>query len=368
MNNHKHLFYFDFLRIFACICVVFMHTASSSLVRVGGIGWEILNCVTSLAFCAVPLFFMMSGYLLLSSNKTCDIKNLFLHRLPRLLVPLAVWSTIASAWLSFENGKFCFLTFLKKTLSSVGTPVMPHFWFMYTLIAMYLISPFLARAIQSLDRKGHILLLSLCILSIASTGICNVIPYELYSKIVPLSLRSLKFFEGHLATFILGYYIGSLKKKIPSYIPVIACMGMTVFVAYLTSVLSNRNFAYIQNFQNQNGIFEVVIALCIFVLAKQTLDRQPGIFKKALSTLSALSFPIYLMHNVVLSFFEKTAVFRGGTLMTFLFTAIIFAVCALFLTAVSSIKGVCYLFCGVTIDSACDSCNLQYVFGKKITK
>ena len=62
--------YFDGLRIFAALCVIFMHTAAGPLRAGVNTDWHLLNVCTSLAFTAVPLFFMMSGYLLMTSRKT----------------------------------------------------------------------------------------------------------------------------------------------------------------------------------------------------------------------------------------------------------------------------------------------------------
>lgn len=89
MNERAHVEYFDWLRIIAALSVIFMHTAAGPLRAGINTGWHLLNVCTSLAFTAVPLFFMMSGYLLMTSRKTADISVLLRHRLPRLVVPLA---------------------------------------------------------------------------------------------------------------------------------------------------------------------------------------------------------------------------------------------------------------------------------------
>ena len=85
MNERAHVEYFDWLRIIAALSVIFMHTAAGPLRAGINTGWHLLNVCTSLAFTAVPLFFMMSGYLLMTSRKTADISVLLRHRLPRLL-------------------------------------------------------------------------------------------------------------------------------------------------------------------------------------------------------------------------------------------------------------------------------------------
>lgn len=69
MNERAHVEYFDWLRIIAALSVIFMHTAAGPLRAGINTGWHLLNVCTSLAFTAVPLFFMMSGYLLMTSGK-----------------------------------------------------------------------------------------------------------------------------------------------------------------------------------------------------------------------------------------------------------------------------------------------------------
>lgn len=101
MNERPHVDYFDGLRIFAALCVIFMHTAAGPLRAGVNTDWHLLNVCTSLAFTAVPLFFMMSGYLLMTSRKTADISVLLRHRLPRLVVPLAGWTVVAVLWQMF---------------------------------------------------------------------------------------------------------------------------------------------------------------------------------------------------------------------------------------------------------------------------
>ena len=101
MNERAHVEYFDWLRIIAALSVIFMHTAAGPLRAGINTSWHLLNVCTSLAFTAVPLFFMMSGYLLMTSRKTADISVLLRHRLPRLVVPLAGWTVVAVLWQMF---------------------------------------------------------------------------------------------------------------------------------------------------------------------------------------------------------------------------------------------------------------------------
>lgn len=78
----KHVYYFDYIRLIAAIGVIYMHTAAQPLRMTVNSDWHAMNIITCFAFTAVPLFFMMSGYLLLNSEKTADISFLVKKRLP----------------------------------------------------------------------------------------------------------------------------------------------------------------------------------------------------------------------------------------------------------------------------------------------
>ena len=58
----KRISFLDLLRVAASVFVVFMHTAARGLRTdpAGHTGWFVLAGLSSLAFCAVPLFFMIT--------------------------------------------------------------------------------------------------------------------------------------------------------------------------------------------------------------------------------------------------------------------------------------------------------------------
>lgn len=127
MNERPHVDYFDGLRIFAALCVIFMHTAAGPLRAGVNTDWHLLNVCTSLAFTAVPLFFMMSGYLLMTSRKTADISVLLRHRLPRLVVPLAGWTVVAVLWQALLGHTLTPGAIWARLVAALHGPAMIHF-------------------------------------------------------------------------------------------------------------------------------------------------------------------------------------------------------------------------------------------------
>lgn len=176
MNERPHVDYFDGLRIFAALCVIFMHTAAGPLRAGVNTDWHLLNVCTSLAFTAVPLFFMMSGYLLMTSRKTADISVLLRHRLPRLVVPLAGWTVVAVLWQALLGHTLTPGAIWARLVAALHGPAMIHFWYLYTLIALYALSPILYGGIQALGKSGRVYLFVLIAAVSVHTILTTVLP------------------------------------------------------------------------------------------------------------------------------------------------------------------------------------------------
>lgn len=309
MNERPHVDYFDGLRIFAALCVIFMHTAAGPLRAGINTGWHLLNVCTSLAFTAVPLFFMMSGYLLMTSRKTADISVLLRHRLPRLVVPLAGWTVVAVLWQMFLAHTLTPGAIWAQLVTALHGPVMVHFWYLYTLIALYALSPILYGGIQVLGKSGRVYLFVLAAAVSAHTILMTVLPDGAVQYVDLDIFDKLKIFGGHMATFVLGYLLGSCEKKIPNWLLALGAVVSLAVISVGTWVLTVRTGEFNQNFQNQSSGFEIVLAACIFLLCKQTCNRPPRAWVKAVTEpVVALSMAIYLMHNIFLSMLYSAGV------------------------------------------------------------
>ena len=83
--------HYDLLRIFASFMVVMLHVSAFywDKIQPQTEQWRALNLFDSAVRSCVPLFFMLSGALLLSQEGTADLSALFGRRLPKVLLPLA---------------------------------------------------------------------------------------------------------------------------------------------------------------------------------------------------------------------------------------------------------------------------------------
>lgn len=130
----------DYLRIFACFMVIFLHVAAQnwSSVDVTGKQWHVFNLYDSAVRSSVPLFLMLSGKLLLSRADDFSMKKFFRKNITKLLVVYFIWSffyaidTVGIAEILKGN-------YQKLIAYTVGSKF--HLWYLSTLISIYLLLP-----------------------------------------------------------------------------------------------------------------------------------------------------------------------------------------------------------------------------------
>ncbi len=360
MKEKQHIYYFDYLRIIAAISVIFMHTAAGPLRGAIDADWHITNVLTSFAFTAVPLFFMMSGYLLISSEKTSDVNLLLKKRLPRLVLPLVGWTVVAILWSMFLARDFSLVSLYNRILSSFHTPASVHMWYMYTLIALYMISPVLSGGIRNLDKKGKIFIAVLAILPSVKIIGSMLLPSFADPYLKLDFITKMEFFGGHLCSFVLGYFLGSIKKKISNFILVPSAVAVLSVIVVGTYLLTVKSGEYNQAYQHQAAGFEVLLAAIIFLIFKQSFNKQ-SLFTKRVP-LVALSLSIYLMHNILLSMMFSVGVAPSNIINILVITLVNLLICFLVMKTVATVKPLCFIATGIPYAEACKTCNWIYTY------
>lgn len=355
--RRPHIWYFDYLRVMAMICVIFMHVAAGPLRADMTLGWHLTNINTSFAFTAVPLFFMMSGYLLLHDKRTQDVSTLR-RRVLKLLFPLVFWSVAAAAWLTWLNERTV-RGFLQRCIAGLHEPVMVHMWFLYTLIAFYLIAPILYGGLNALDKQGKrffVVLIVLVLVQSTATSFWPNAGIDLFD--------TLRLFNGHLSAFLLGYFLGEWERRVPNWLLLTVGFADLFVIIVGTTYLTVKNAAYTQTFQSQNNGFELLLASCVFLFFKQNFDRKTVLHGVA-APLVSLSMGIYLSHNIVNSiisvYWFPTIGFKllcAKTVLTLLFSYVL-------TKTLATIPFLCYLTTGVPYQTACSRCNWIAAFHKK---
>ena len=132
----------DLLRCLAILMVVTLHAAAPLLSDPSLLGtpaWYFCLLLDPFSRTGVPLFFMLSGFLILRDSRTLQVGPFYRRRLPRLVVPLVLWNLIyalADSW--GTHRPFSLLEYLGSLLDR---GCYYHIWFIYLLVGLYLLAP-----------------------------------------------------------------------------------------------------------------------------------------------------------------------------------------------------------------------------------
>ena len=364
----KHHYFLDYIRVIGTCFVVFMHATSGALrynAATPGENWHLLNAATSLAFCAVPLFFMISGYLLFTSTNTQNVPYLFQKRIPRLLLPLIVYSFFSVLWLNFSAAEGLNLAAaLKAFAAGANTPVMVHFWFMYTLIAMYLASPILYGAVNGLNKSGRTYLFWLIVVAMGLCTLTAILPQSVRTYLPFRFVSELLAFSNYICALLLGWLFGSMERKISNKALILVAVADWAAITFMTYRLTVQAGAYTATWQAQSRGFELILAVCLFLLFKQNLDRPLGKLNRWITPIATLTFPIYLVHNLLISVLIRLGFPSLSAPQVLALTLSVLILAYLLTKTLATVKPICFLFTGLSYKEACRTCNWVCTFRK----
>lgn len=327
MEKKKHL-YIEVIRIIAIYWVIFNHTEEKgyflfSTYEKGSFAFWM--SVVPAVFCrvGVPLFFAISGALLLGKNDE-EIKYVWKKRIPRIIFILVVFSFlyyILRVVMGLEQFKMS--RFIIGLLTKGWN--MP-FWFLYAYIAFLSSLPFLRSFVYAMQDKNTWWYL-ICV-AVVVQGIIPVVQYLLWKGEFVLN--------GYLtpgwltyAIFIypcIGYFLHSKfkiedKKQIWYMLFIdIMCIGISSFMTYYKAIIDKEcSEIFLDSFVLINMI--TVFSFCKYYFKDISIETTKG---RMIQLLGSCTFGVYLIHVLVIRILEYflhigdvfTEVFRINELIT----------------------------------------------------
>ncbi len=296
----KRIYYLDFLRSYAIIMVVIVHSISEYIVvpeLYGTVSWYANLILNAFSRTGVPIFFMISGALLLSADSTKNFATFYKRAIKRILVPLIAWNVIYFLYQVIIGVSELNLWIMLSALINQGTEY--HLWYLYTLLGIYLLAPFMKTLVDDCSSKQQYLLLFLMLFS---TTICPFI-----NSVTPLYINLFDpLFNGYLSCFLMGYILSNIKINQKNIIlfSLIGIFGLMFSVLYHHINSSNESINLFFNYGY--SICHYGFAAAIFVIAKIIFEKRTFAVK-TVTALSKYSFGIYLIHimvtNSIMSYF-----------------------------------------------------------------
>ena len=309
MKKNFYSFSADVIRVVAIIGVVVIHITGAVYTRpdfFGGITWWITIILDSLSRISIPLFIMLSGYLLLRKNESLEksIKRIF----SRLAIPFIFWLLF---YLWYGNGIPNFIRVNGSIFQKIFQGNVYHLYFLVILFGLYFFAPLFASYIRAASSASqHFLMKFLLVLGVAYIALQFIFRScssdTLFTMWIP-----------YAGLFVAGYVLGEKSAKFHKnklMLGYIAAFIATLSLNYLTYyLLMNHNHLlasprclsnYTDHYVSINVVF---MSLCAFLLLLhfqyERLKKYP-LAVKIVQSIAKASFGIYLIHPVVARFLE----------------------------------------------------------------
>ncbi|MBQ8681766.1 MAG: acyltransferase family protein [Bacilli bacterium] len=290
LKNNKREIIYDYIRVFACVCVICIHS-TDSLIKGGDYDniWWLGITIQGIVRTGLPLFVLLSGVLALNQKEE-KMNNYYFKKFIKIIIPLLIYSLIYIFIYDYDyNLSFFKISNLLNSFKNIlSDDAYYHLWYGYMIIGIYICVPYLRKMCISLNDKESKNLLSL-IFTIAT------IKYLLPSLGIEIGIKDF-IFEGWLLIFLLGYFVN--KDIILKHYKLIYLLGITSFIFYL---IANRWFLQIKNLNDLSitMMFQVMAIYIFFYQNKEKICKN-RLINKIIVFLSKYSWEIFLIHAYIL--------------------------------------------------------------------
>lgn len=288
-NVETRIHWIDNLRALACMMVIMIHTTTFYVTQgleVGEYNWLLANVLNSASRVAVPLFFMISGFLFFG-HRPAGKKQLL-----RMACCLLFYSLVALLYMALLTP----ISALGALGSLLQKPAFYHLWFFYAVMVIYLLSPL----IQIRPVSAGYIAVSILLLAVIANP--NTVVFHWGNVMLwPINL----FIGGdtfyYVLYAVLGRAIGMLTFQ-GRKIPIIAVSVFIISVALVAmgtkkQLIINGDFA--DTYYLYCGPLVFIGAVALFVFFKQACCHRsyPG-----LRLISRYSLAIYGFHAFIIHF------------------------------------------------------------------
>lgn len=302
MGKRTRLCYLDLLRIFACFLVILNHTPGYLASFEGDASKPVLLLVWHLFVemvvkIGVPVFFMISGALLLKRDVT--YRDVF-KRVLRMFLILLGFSIVANI---AATGHFYAPGFVRNFASATVDGARPY-WYLYAYIGFLLVLPFMRSVAVRLTKNDVIYLL---VARLVITGVVPAIILLLnlgFDSNMYISER----FEPALITVDCLFYtlVGFGLDSLFDVKEFVGKREISFAVLFVGTALLESLLTWIAGVDNVFSGMDFVMAVSLFMGVKTALFRKElsGGVQRGISLIGSLTFGIYLLDPIIGNFLK----------------------------------------------------------------
>lgn len=309
VGKGRRFFPLDIVRVLACYLVIQQHASEFYYIGEGGAVvtgdntfW--IGIITSLCRISVPLFVMLSGFLLLPMSDA--ISMFFRKRFTRVAYPFVVWCVLYAVYFVCMRGDGVqqMMVNILHIPVNFGTEV-GHLWYIYMLIGLYLLVPVISPWLKQASKRELQGYLCLWLFTTLLPYIHLIYPEvlgECYWNETPL----LYYFSGFVGYLILGHYLKryGFPSAMLSWVLLLVGYGITAYVFCSRIEL----VPMVQQLELSWQFCAVNVALMsvgFFSLVARLQVKGESAVGRLISDVSAKSYGMYLAHIMLLNLFYQ---------------------------------------------------------------
>lgn len=304
--------FIDYIRVVACFMVMLVHSSENFYAAdPSGLAGNVSMLANEsnrfwvafydggVARVCVPLFMIISAFLLVPMRRDMTMTRFYSHRFKRILPPfisfLLLYTFLPLAWggMTWEQSMADF-KLLPFNFPSMGG----HLWFMYPLISLYLVIPVISPWLERATAKEERVFLGIFAFTTLTPWLTRFVTPELWGACFWNEFTAFWYFSGYLGYLVLAHYIRvhidwSRRKRL--------VVGATCFLLGATFtawsfwlkgtpglLIETPMLEWSWEFCTPNLLVSTFGAFLLF-----TCIERP---RKIITELARLSFGMYLMH------------------------------------------------------------------------
>lgn len=286
----------DVAKIVAIFGIVTIHIAaptSENFHIVTAQAWDAAVLLETATRWSVPLFVMVSGMLLLTEKTAHESPLVFYRRRAhRIAIPLIAWTLLYTAYSEHTGPHTSFAENVEAIYS--GRPYY-HLYFLFVIAGLYLVCPFIARAIKGMtDRQLGLLSAGALVFGFLWMGVPPWLPGS--------GSNAFSLFVPYIGFFLAGRWLGRVRldRELVAWCVVAICVliGSTAFETYLW--VHAEGLATGRYFYGYLSPPVILASLACFVIVRYLTERReqrkPIAHMKALHFAGEATFGIFLIH------------------------------------------------------------------------
>lgn len=286
----------NILKIIASMMVVTIHVSAINFPKLGSEQWVDSNIYNSFSRVCVPLFFMISGYFLVSRES--DISAFYRKRLPKIAIPLVFWSAFF-----YVFNHLYFGAELYSPLQMLIKPASTHLWFLYAMLGMYLVCPLISKIYINSGYSERMIFMAFWFFSSSLLPTIN----SYFGMTINAGLFQLTSIYGYIGFFFVGAWIKDNQRDISVFSKVallsIYVLGSlcTMMFTEISSISSGKPNMLFYSYLSPFVIMSSVAAFYFFA----TFNTRSKAVDWVGELFSRFSLGVYCVHTAFIGIIAK---------------------------------------------------------------